>query len=271
VPRPEPRPAVRSDARGAAGDAKPKKPLKDEALEWTKSLGVAVVLFLIIRTFLVQAFSIPSESMEKTLLVGDYLMASNVVFGPHIPFTNHHLPGLREPRHGDIVVFRPDYNEPVMDVVKRLIGQPGDTVQMIDHHVYRNGKKLDEPYVQFNGSPDSPIGYVGQAGQQFGPEVKPDRYGYHWHLAALPRTVDPRTYHPTRDNWGPLVVPPGHYFLMGDNRDESLDSRFMGFIPREQIRGKPMFIYFSYDPKEDAPFPSFITAARWSRIGTVIH
>ncbi|MDB4951729.1 MAG: signal peptidase [Gemmatimonadetes bacterium] len=269
MPRPEPRQAPRAPAGKTATTGKTAA-AKNEVLEWTKSLGVAVVLFVVIRTFLLQAFTIPSESMEKTLLVGDYLMASNVVFGPHIPFTEHHIPGLRQPRHGDIVVFRPDYNEPVMDVVKRLIGEPGDTVQMVNHEMYRNGKKLVEPYTVYGDQPDTPIGFTGTPGA-FGPEVKPERYGYHWHLDALPKTVDRQTYHPTRDNWGPLVVPAGHYFLMGDNRDESLDSRFMGFIPREQIRGKPLFIYWSWDHTEDAPFPSFITAARWGRIGSVIH
>jgi signal peptidase I len=264
VPRPEPIRAERAAPTAAS------RPAKSETLEWIKSLGVALLLFLFIRTFLFQAYSIPSGSMENTLLVGDYLMANNTVFGAHVPFTDLRLPGIRDPRHGDIVVFDPDYNRPVIDVVKRVMGEPGDTLQMIAHQMYRNGKKLNEPYITLSDAPDYPIQYVGQPGS-LGPEVQADRYGYHWHLAALPAGVNHATYRPTRDNWGPLVVPGGHYFLMGDNRDESLDSRFMGFIPRDVIRGKPLFVYFSYDPNAGAPFPSAITAARWSRIGRIVR
>jgi signal peptidase I len=264
---------TRADARSRAAakdkagtDAKK----KNETLEWIKSIGAAVVLFLIIRTFLVQAYNIPSNSMEQTLLVGDYLMANNAVFGAHIPFTGWRVPGFRDPHHGEIVVFRPTYNRPEEDVVKRVIGLPGDTLQGRDGAVYRNGKKLDEPYVQHLGQPDHTIGIDGSQGGP-PPETDPARYGYHNHLPALVRTVDPNTYRPTRDNWGPLVVPAKHYWVMGDNRDESLDSRFMGFIPRDVIRGKPLFIYFSVDQEKDSPFPHFLTAARWGRIGTGIH
>lgn len=229
----------------------------DGAWEWVKSIAIAVVLFLVIRTFFLQAFSIPSGSMEGTLRIGDYLMANNAVFGAPIPFTNLRTPTFRDPEHGDVVVFRPTYNDPVIDVVKRVIGEPGDTLQMIDRVVYRNGEALVEPYVEPNYTPDAPMQLSGWS-------------GYRWHLDALPATVDRSTYHPTRDNWGPLIVPDGHYFMMGDNRDESLDSRFMGFIPREVIRGKPMFVYFSVDPDVERPFPRLLTAARWDRIGTVL-
>jgi signal peptidase I len=219
---------------------------------------IALVLFVTIRTFLVQAFSIPSGSMEPTLQIGDYLMANNAVYGAHVPFTNTRLPAFREPRHGDIVVFRPTYNEPVIDVVKRVIGEPGDTIQMVDHQIFRNGEALREPYVRVSGMPDVPMETWGLG-------------GFRWHLDALTADTDAESYRPTRDRWGPLVVPPGHYLLLGDNRDESLDSRYMGFIPREVIRGKPMFVYFSYDPQSDAPFPPFVTAARWGRLGTVLR
>lgn len=268
MPRPEP---VKSPARagkpapgvGAKADA-PKK--KSEALEWIKSLGTAIVLFLVIRTFLMQAFSIPSSSMEPTLLIGDYLMANNAIYGAHVPFTDARLPAFRDPRHGDIVVFRPTYNDPVIDVVKRVIGEPGDTVRMVAGQMFRNGRALSEPYAQRSGAPDHPIESFGSVDQGM-QGVDPRRYGAHWHLEALPAGVDRATYAPTRDSWGPLVVPAGHYFLMGDNRDASLDSRFMGFIPRDVIRGKPMFIYFSYDGYAG----SFFSAPRWSRIGDLIH
>jgi len=269
---PVPTPQTRAAARARPAPVKEKadaKP-KNELLEWIKSIAAAVVLFLVIRTFLVQAYSIPSNSMENTLLVGDYLMANNAVFGARVPFTGWRMPGFRDPRHGEIVVFRPTYNTPEEDVVKRVIGVPGDTLWGKDGAVYRNGKRLSEPYVQRVGEADRPLELDGSRGG-LPPEVNPTRYGYHNHVPALLPTVDRATYHPTRDNWGPLVVPRDSYWVMGDNRDQSLDSRFMGFIPREVVRGKPLFIYFSVDRDRDSPFPHFLTAARWGRIGTGIH
>jgi signal peptidase I len=229
-----------------------------EAIEWIKSFGIAVLLFFAIRTFVVQAFTIPSGSMENTLLVGDYLMANNAIFGAHIPFTELQTPAFRDPVHGDVVVFRPTYNEPVIDVVKRVIGEPGDTIEMRDRVVYRNGERLDEPYTEPTYLPDEPI-------QRYGAS------GYDWHFAALPADVDARNYAPTRDSWGPLVVPEDNYLLLGDNRDQSLDSRFMGFIPRSVIRGKALFIYYSIDPYVSRPFPRFLTAVRWGRVGSIIR
>ena len=243
---------------------------RSETWEWFKSLAIAVVLFLVIRTFLIQAFTIPSGSMEPTLLIGDYLMANNAVYGAPVPFTSMRTPAFREPEHGDIVVFRPTYNRPVIDVVKRVIGEPGDTVQMIDRVVYRNGQPLDEAYVDEHYYPDEPIPRTAAA-VGLPPEIDPARYGSYWHLDVLAPGVDAADYRPTRDNWGPLVVPEGEYLLLGDNRDQSLDSRYMGFIPRDEIVGKAMFIYFSIDPTVDRPFPRFLTAARWGRIGTLIR
>jgi signal peptidase I len=256
--------------RPARTPTAPPKGAGGETWEWVKSLGVALLLFVVIRTFLLQAFSIPSGSMENTLLVGDYLMANNTVFGPRIPFTEIRLPGIRDPRRGEVVVFRPTYNRPVIDVVKRVIGVPGDTLQMRDGVVYRNGKRLEEPYATPAQGPDEPIPFVGSTGVFLSEGVDPARYGYHNHLPALLPSVERESYRPTRDHWGPLVVPAGSYFLMGDNRGASLDSRYMGFIPREVVTGKPMFIYFSYDPTLERPF-SFVTAARWGRIGTGIR
>ncbi|HYH78636.1 MAG TPA: signal peptidase I [Longimicrobium sp.] len=247
----------------------PDQPPRNELVEWAKSIGAALLLFLVIRTFVVQAYSIPSNSMEQTLLVGDYLMANNAIFGARLPLIDTRLPAFRDPHAGEIAVFRPTYNNPQEDVVKRVIGIPGDTLEGKNGTVWRNGKPLREPYVQRQGNPDGEIGWDGRGGVP--PEVIPERYGYHTHLPALLPTVDKRTYRPTRDNWGPLVVPRGHYWMMGDNREESLDSRFMGFIPREVIRGKPLFIYFSVDKGRDTPFPHFLTAARWGRIGTGIR
>ena len=103
------------------------------------------------------------------------------------------------------------------------------------------------------------------------PTIRQEAYGAKNHLPLLLSSVDARGYQPTRNNWGPLVVPAGHYWLMGDNRDQSLDSRFMGPVPRQVIRGKPLFIYYSFDRRANAPFPAFITAARWKRLGSPIH
>jgi signal peptidase I len=254
------------DARGKKGKA----PVEDKSgpLEGLKSILIAVLLFFVIRTFIVTAYSIPSESMEKTLLVGDYLMANNAVFGATLPFTSIKLPAVRDPRAGEIVVFRPTYNEPQIDVVKRVVGTPGDTLQMANGVLYRNGTRVPERYAH-HGAGDDPIPLEG-----FGlmdPNIRPEAYGAKNHLPLLLPSVDANAYRPTRNTWGPLVVPAGHYWLMGDNRDQSLDSRFMGPVPRGVIRGKPLFIYYSFDRRAQAPFPAFVTAARWKRLGTPIH
>ncbi|WP_420127548.1 signal peptidase I [Longimicrobium sp.] len=256
-------------SKKAKKDAKPASNDNGGPLEGLKSILVAVLLFFVIRTFIVTAYSIPSESMEETLLVGDYLMANNALFGATIPFTDIKLPALRDPRRGEIVVFRPTYNEPQIDVVKRVIGVPGDTLQMANGQLFRNGDRVNERYAHHDQAYDDAIPLEG-----FGlmdPTIRPEAYGAKNHLPLLLSTVDPRGYQPTRNSWGPLVVPAGHYWLMGDNRDQSLDSRFMGPIPRRTIRGKPLFIYYSFDKQLGAPFPAFVTAARWKRIGTPIH
>lgn len=240
------------------------------ALEWIKSVLAAVLLFFVIRTFIITAYSIPSESMEDTLLVGDFLMANNALFGATLPFTDVKLPALRDPRRGEIVVFRPTYNNPQIDVVKRVIGVPGDTLQMTDGVLFRNGQRVNEPYAHFDPGLDEPI-----ADEGFGlmdPNIIRERYGARNHLPLLLPGVNQRAYRPSRNNWGPLVVPAAHYWLMGDNRDQSLDSRYMGPVQREVIRGKPLFIYYSFDKKDTgAAFPRFITAARWGRIGDRIR
>jgi signal peptidase I len=254
--------ATRGEMRGTRrrGTAAPAKheATRNEAFEWIKSFAIAVLLFFVIRTFLIQAFTIPSGSMEETLRIGDYLMANNAIYGAHLPFTNIRVPGFREPAFGDVVVFRPTYNDPIIDVVKRVIGVPGDTIQMVDRVIHRNGLPLDEPYVEPNYLPDEPM-------TRFGPG------GFQWHFDAMPEGVNPQAYSPTRDSWGPLIVPAGEYLLLGDNRDQSLDSRYMGFVPREVVRGKALFIYYSIDPFVERPFPRALTAVRWDRLGMVIR
>ncbi|MGH7457637.1 MAG: signal peptidase I [Longimicrobiaceae bacterium] len=241
---------------------------------WTDPLWVQIVLLiaavLFIRHFLLAAFSIPSGSMENTLLIGDYLMANKAIYGAPIPLTPWRTPAFRQPRFQDIVVFRPGYNQPVIDVVKRIIGVPADTVAMRAGVVYRNGERLREPYVHDQGIPDGAIAYSGRQ-VALSPGVDPESYGYHWHLDHLPAGVEAESYRPSRENWGPLVVPEGEYLLLGDNRDQSLDSRYVGFIGRDEIVGRPMFIYYSIDKSADRPFPRLLTAVRWGRIGDLIR
>ncbi|HEX7119324.1 MAG TPA: signal peptidase I [Longimicrobiales bacterium] len=223
------------------------------AWEWIKSIAIAVVLFLVIRTFIVEAFRIPTGSMEKTLLVGDFLLVNKAVYGAQLPGTGIHLPAFDSPQRGDIVVFTPPH-EPDKNYVKRLVGVPGDTLEMRDKVLYINGEPQVEPYVQ----------HTDPSGQSI---HLPDMY---WQRNYLAPGVDPDQYHPTRDDWGPIVVPEGHYFMLGDNRDDSEDSRYWGFVEEDAIKGEPLFIYYSFDPNVLRPFP-WITEIRWDRIGGTIH
>ncbi len=237
--------------RAPAGDRPRAKPSAGQsALEWVRSLLVAVVLFLLIRTFLVQTFTITSGSMIPTLLVGDWLMISKVTYGPQIPFTHARIPGYRKPRLNDIVVFRPPA-EPDLDVVKRVVAVAGDTIQMRGGRFYRNGKFADGRQV-IHTDPNDDQTHPWMA----------------WQRQYLMRGTNPTTYQPTRDNWGPLVVPPNDLFVMGDNRDDSLDSRYWGWLPIADVEGNVMFIYYSYDTDSTRPLP-FLTAIRWSRIGDI--
>src|SRR5213596_4105175 len=162
---------------------------------WMRSLGMALVLFLIIRTFLLEAFQIPSGSMERTLLAGDFLFVNKAVYGAQIPGTNARLPGFESPRRGDIIVFAYPKN-PELNYVKRVIGAPGDRVEMRGGTVRVNGTPLVEPYVQ----------RVDPGHDVSDPE-------FNWQRDYLAGGVrGAREYHPTRDTWGPLVVPPGKYF-----------------------------------------------------------
>jgi signal peptidase I len=218
------------------------------AWEWTKSILMGFVLFLVLRTFLIQTFTITSGSMEGTLLVGDFLVLSKSAYGATVPGTQIRLPGYTDPRRGDIVVFR-GHHEPI-DLVKRLIGMPGDTLAMRDGVLYLNGQRQDE------------TAYVHH--------TDPGGDGMHpwmlWQREHLVDGIDPDRYRPTRDNWGPLVIPDGHYFVLGDNRDESLDSRYWGFVDAPAIKGKAVVLYFSYDSHALGPLP-FVKQVRWDRIG----
>ena len=201
------RPQTQSPVAGTV--AQPRK--KSLAREYIEAIVIAVLLALVIRQFAVQAFTIPSGSMMDTLLIGDYILVNKFLYGSEIPLTDVHLPGLRAPEHGDVIVFRYP-NDETRDFIKRIIAVGGDTVQVRDNRVWLNGKLIDEPYVRpgsFRDTAPTHCGYL---------------YGCE-----------------------PLVVPAGSYFVMGDNRDNSQDSRYWGFVKRAKIRGKAFLIYWSWN------------------------
>lgn len=221
--------------------------------EWVKSMTTALVLFFLIRSFIVEAFKIPSGSMEGTLLVGDFLLVNKMVYGAEVPFTGKRLPAVHPPRHGEILVFKWPV-DPSVDFVKRVVGLPGDTVAMEDGVLKRNGRLVREGYTSHT-EPD-----FDPAGEEF-----------RWQSKFLVRSAQAgKSYHPSRNNWGPLVVPPAHLFVLGDNRDNSLDSRYWGFVPDSMVKGRPLLVYYSYVPDSTARLP-FLTRVRWHRLGTRVR
>lgn len=237
-------------ARGPETASTPLRGLaRQRLLEWLKSLAVALAIWFVLRSVLIEAFRIPSTSMERTLLAGDFLFVNKALYGGEIPFTNIRLPAIREPRRGDIVVFKSRTEARTM-VVKRVIGMPGDTIQMRQRAVYLNGISQHESYVQFT---DSIVDVADDA-------------MYAWAIPFLLSTSDRRSYRPSRDNWGPVEIPSGSYLVMGDNRDDSYDSRYWGLVPRSAIRGRPILVYYSFDHDSYRMLP-FLTAIRWRRIG----
>lgn len=215
--------------------------------EWTKSIVVAVALFLFLRTFLVQTFVITSGSMEETLLVGDMLLVNRLAIGTRIPGTSVRIPGYATPERGDVLVFDPPH-EPDLMLIKRLIGVPGDELEMRNRVLYRNGEIVDEPYVVHTDDTD---------------EMHPWMV---WQRDYIAPGVDPATYAPTRDNWGPLVIPDDRYFMLGDNREMSLDSRYWGLLEGWRLEGRAVFTYYSYNKDSYRPFPA-LREVRWGRIG----
>ncbi|WP_243362208.1 signal peptidase I [Fundidesulfovibrio terrae] len=189
--------------------------------EYVEALAVALILALVIRSFVVQAFKIPSESMVETLLVGDHLLVSKFAYGVKLPFTDKTLVKTGDPERGDVIVFEYPENRD-LDYIKRIIGIPGDVIELKNNVLYRNGQKVDEPY----------------------------------------KRVEANMVPGTKSTYGPITVPEGQYFVMGDNRDHSQDSRYWGFVPREYIRGKAWVIYWSW---------AGITDIRWNRVGNIIH
>ncbi|MDX1675842.1 MAG: signal peptidase I [Longimicrobiales bacterium] len=218
--------------------------------EWIKSLVIALTLFLLLRTFVVEAFRIPTASMERTLLVGDFLLVNKAVYGAQVPGTSVRLPAFGAPDRGDIVVFTPPH-DPDKNYVKRLVGVPGDTLAMRDKVLFRNGAPVAEEYVTYGDPLDL-----------HAPAMR-------WQTDYLPDPGDRAGYRPTRDNWGPLVVPEDRYFVLGDNRDDSEDSRYWGFVDGASIKGKPLFVYYSFNPRTLGQVP-WLTEIRWDRIGGAI-
>ena len=210
---------------------------KSTIREYFESIVIAVILALFIRTFIVQAFKIPTGSMENNLLIGDHLLVNKFVFAPTISPLEAKLLPVDPIRRGDIIVFKYPV-EPDRDFIKRVIGLPGDTVELKNKKVFINGKGLDEPYVHFLFPAD-------------------DGSGADSSLAEFD----------VRRNYGPVVVPAEHYFMMGDNRDNSEDGRYWGFLPRSYVKGKALFVYFSFT---DQP-SGLLSNVRWNRIFHQIH
>ena len=195
--------------------------------EYGEAIVVAVLLALVIRAFVVQAFTIPSGSMMDTLLVGDYILVNKFLYGPEIPFTDTHLPGFTNPARGDIIVFKYP-NDESRDFIKRIVAIGGETVQVRDNRVFVNGAPIEEVYARPGSIPSAPSGHCG-------------------YLHACE----------------PTKVPEGSYFVMGDNRDNSQDSRYWGFVKREKIRGKAFMIYWSWNGDRHW--------LRWQRLGRWLH
>jgi len=220
--------------------------------EWIKSISVALVIWFLLRTFLVEAFRIPSGSMENTLLIGDFLFVNKAVYGAEVPLIGKTLPAYREPVRGDVLVFD-SVEQPGLKVVKRLIGVPGDTLAMEHGQLYRNGKAVNEPYALHDNPTKSEDPVYRSKMRQW--QVS--------HLAGR----DATGYDPDLEDWGPIVVPADSFFMMGDNRDNSYDGRYWGFLPRANVRGTPLVIYYSFDAESWKPLP-WLSAIRWGRFFT---
>lgn len=202
-----------------------KKDKKKLIWEYTKAIGTALLLALFIRAYFVQAFKIPSGSMIPTLLIGDHILVNKFIYGTEIPFTHKRILTFKKPLRGDIIVFKyPD--DPSRDFIKRLIAVEGDVIESRDKVIYVNGKPVDEPFSQ------------------------------HTDNSIRPGGMEPR------DNFGPHIVPQGKYFMMGDNRDQSYDSRYWGYVDIKEIRGEAMVIYWSWNGDSHMP--------RLTRMGTLV-
>lgn len=193
--------------------------------EYAEAIITALILALVIRAYVIQAFKIPSGSMIPTLLIGDHLLVNKFIYGTTIPFTDSRVLVFKKPERGDIIVFKYPEN-PEKDFIKRCVAIENDIIESRDKTLYVNGKAVTEPYA------------------------------HHFDSNIRPKGNDPR------DNFGPLTVPKGKVFTMGDNRDQSYDSRYWGFVDLKDIRGKALIIYWSWDPHK---------WARFARIGRLVR
>ena len=237
----------------------------------SRSLLVIFVFVFFVRAFVMEATVIPTASMEKTILIGDHIFLNKLLYGPRIPFTSLRFPAVRKIRRQQIVAFHYPRNPSAM-FVKRVIGVGGDRLRIVRKKVYIHDTPLGEPYVYFQQESIFPLR------DNFPPTPE--------ELRSLPAStgLDPQWSHelPRYLEGGVFIVPAGHYFVMGDNRDTSLDSRFWGLVPEEYIVGEPVFVYWSYDaPTEDwvtrdwgerikfdlSIIKNFISRTRWSRTG----
>lgn len=261
----------------AAQPQKPERP-KETTPEFIASIAIVLVTGLFIITFMLQAFTIPSSSMENTLLIGDHVFVDRILLAPATKWIGKLIP-YRTPRHGDVFVFLHPA-EPGLYVVKRVIGLPGDHIHLQDGAVYRNGEKLNEPYVvrcnQDAGNDGMCVSFDSYRDSfPIVPAGMRDQLSTEWR-AELPNFI--------KD--GDLVVPPNSVFAMGDNRDVSLDSRYWGFVPFENVIGRPMFIYWSFvTPRDEYERQDigeriswlfniifhFFGQTRWSRMFHVVH
>jgi signal peptidase I len=239
----------------APAPAGPGASRKSVVREYFESIVIAVILALFVRTFVVQAFKIPTGSMENNLLIGDHLLVNKLVFGPSASRIERALLPERDIRRGDIIVFKyPEDRE--RDFIKRVIGLPGETLEVKDKRVYINGKRIDEPYVHFLEPPQGAAAFS---------EV---------------------TSYDLRERYGPITIPADKYFVMGDNRDNSQDSRYWGLLPRDDVKGRAVMIYWSYESETEDYMQTglgatvkdlftvvthFFTRTRWSRMFRVIR
>ena len=210
---------------------------KSTAREYFESILVAVILALFVRTFVFQAFKIPTGSMKPNLLVGDHLLVNKFIFAPAATPLERALLPMRDIQRGDIIVFKfPE--EPERDFIKRVIGLPGETLELKNQVVSVNGTPLVEPYA---------------------------------HYLFPPSTDGDSALQDLRRRYGPVTVPAGHYFMMGDNRDDSQDSRYWGFLPQSYIKGRALFIYWSFDTPDDGSTATSFLGTRWDRLLHQIH
>jgi signal peptidase I len=205
------------------------KKSKSKTREYVESLVIAAIIAFFVRSFVIQAFKIPSSSMEPTLLIGDHLLVNRLSYVMKVPFTDKVIFSLGDPSKNDVIVFRYPV-EPDKDFIKRVIATPGDTIEIRDKVIYVNGKKID------------------------------DKWGFYSDSLIVPGNINPR------DNFGPLKVPKDSYFVMGDNRDRSLDSRFWGIVPKDHLVGRALILYFSWNAKSQ----DLLDYIRWTRVGKLI-